>query len=85
MSGPYYVITAYVAPCDCQAVAVALSTSAALNKWEYWITRGEDLQNLPADERRWIDEARSDMRNHGRTKPQVHNLPGCHYRLEICY
>ena len=78
----YYVITAFVAPADCQAVAVGMSASEALDKWQTWILNGETLESCTAEACAWIMTAKSDMRNYGKSAPQD---SGCHYRLEHCY
>lgn len=77
-----YIVTAFIAPGDCQAIAYGETATEALNRWQVWLTRGESIENLPYEDAAWIAAARSAMRNHGLSPKQD---SGCHYRLEKLY
>jgi len=77
-----WIVTGFIAPGDCQAIAYGETAGEALGRWQVWITRGEPMESLPDADALWITEARSAMRNHGLSSKQD---SGCHYRLEKLY
>ena len=77
-----WIITAFIAHRDCQAVAYGETVTQALDRWQSWITNGEPLESLSTENMIWISEARSAMRNHGLSAKQD---SGSHYRLDKLY
>lgn len=77
-----YIVTAFISPGDCQAIAYGETATVALDRWQSWITRGDSLESLDDETAFWIANARSAMRNHGLSPKQD---SGCYYRLEKLY
>ena len=77
-----WIVTAFIAPADVQAVSYGSTASEALDRWQSWITNGEPLESLSDEQASWISAAKSAMRNYGLSPKQD---SGCHYRLETLY
>lgn len=77
-----WIVTGFIAPADCMAIAYGETAQEAIDRWAVWLTRGESMESLSDSDFQWLTEAKSDLRNIGKTKPQD---SGCHYRLERLY